>query len=221
VHSNPGYLFNVGALSEVFRARFCEGLQGLHAAGRLQFHGQLAPLAVRSQFQALVRRACAKGWVVYSKRPFAGPQQVLTYLSRYTHRVGLSNRRLLHLDRAAETITFDYKDYADGARHKSMRLDLPEFLRRLCLHFLPPRFVKIRHFGFLANRRRQERLTLARRLLAAEPAPGPPVPMIQLPPPAEPRPWPVCPHCGWATLILVRVFPPQRFQGAVSITDSS
>jgi hypothetical protein len=146
---------------------------------------------------------------------------VLAYLSRYTHRVGLSNRRLLHLDRAAGTITFDYKDYADGARHKSMTLDLPEFLRRLCLHFLPPRFVKIRHFGLLTNRGRQDRLRLARLLLAAEPAPGQPVPRIELPPPAGPRPWPVCPRCGWATLILVRVLPPQRFRPAVPAHDSS
>ena len=92
--------------------------------------------------------------MVYSKRPFAGPQQVLAYLSRYTHRVGLSNRRLLQLDRGAGTVTFDYKDYADGARHKSMQLGLDEFVRRLRLHFLPPRFVKIRHYGLLANRGR-------------------------------------------------------------------
>ena len=138
VHSRPDYLFHVGALSTVFRAKFCEGLQRLCAQGQLQFQGQLQPLGLERHFQGLVREATHQGWVVDSKRPFAGPQQVLAYLSRYTHRVGLSNRRLLHLDPAAGTVTFDYKDYADGARHKSMQLDLSEFIRRLCLHFLPP-----------------------------------------------------------------------------------
>jgi hypothetical protein len=214
VPSRPDYLFHVGALSTVFRAKFCEGLQRLYAGGRLQFHGQLVPLGVEREFQKLMREAARKGWVVYSKRPFAGPQQVLAYLSRYTHRVGLSNRRLLHLDRVAGTVTFDYKDYADGARHKPMQLGLEEFLRRLRLHFLPPRFVKIRHYGLLTNRGRQQRLARARALLspgqATAPAPAP-----------TPRTLPVCPHCGWAALFLVRVVPPQRFPSPPTRMDSS
>ena len=214
VPSRPDYLFPVAALSTVFRAKFCEGLQRLYAKGDLQFHGQLQPLGVERHFQALLREATAKGWVVYSKRPFAGPQQVLAYLSRYTHRVGLSNRRLLQLDRAAGTVTFDYKDYADGARHKSMQLGLSEFLRRLRLHFLPPRFVKIRHYGLLANRQRAQRLERARALLPAAPA----APEVPLP---RPRSLPVCPHCGWAALILVRIVPPLRLQPAPALTDSS
>jgi hypothetical protein len=213
VPSRPDYLFHVGALSSVFRAKFCEGLQRLYAEGDLQFHGQLQPLGVERHFQALMRDATAKGWVVYSKRPFAGPQQVLTYLSRYTHRVGISNRRLLQLDRAAGTVSFDYKDYADGARHKSMQLPLSEFIRRLRLHFLPPRFVKIRHYGLLANRQRQQRLARARALLPAEPVP------VQ--PQLQPRSLPVCPHCGWAALFLVRVVPPLRFAPAPALSDSS
>ncbi len=139
INSRADYLFAVGALSQVFRARFCEGLQRLYAEGKLQFHGQLAPLATEAKFQGLVRAAAGKGWVVYSKRPFAGPEQVLAYLSRYTHRVGISNRRLMKLDRAAGTVTFEYKDYAEGARHKAMELGLEEFIRRLRLHFLPRR----------------------------------------------------------------------------------
>jgi hypothetical protein len=214
VHSRPDYLFHVGALSTVFRAKFCEGLQRLYAQGRLEFHGQLAPLGAEREFQQLLREATGKGWVVYSKRPFAGPQQVLAYLSRYTHRVGLSNRRLLHLDRVAGTVTFDYKDYADGARHKPMQLGLEEFLRRLRLHFLPPRFVKIRHYGLLANRGRQQRLERARALLS----PGQPTAPAPAP---TPRTLPVCPHCGWAALFLVRVVPPQRFQSAPALADSS
>ena len=158
--------------------------------------------------------------MVYSKRPFAGPQQVLAYLSRYTHRVGLSNRRLLHLDPVAGTVTFDYKDYADQARHKSMCLGLEEFVRRLRLHFLPAGLVKIRHYGVLANRGRQRRLERARALLASEPAAAPPGPLL---PPSTPstRPWPVCPHCGWAALILVRVVSPQRWRPAAAPTDTS
>ncbi len=217
VPSRPDYLFDVGALSTVFRAKFCEGLQRLYAQGHLQFHGQLEPLRPQPKFQALMRQATRKGWVVYSKRPFAGPAQVLTYLSRYTHRVGLSNRRLLQLDRAAGTVTFDYKDYADGARHKSMRLGLEEFIRRLRLHFLPPHFVKIRHYGLLANRGRQQRLERARVWLSAAQA-LPPAPPATKP---SPRPLPVCPHCGWAALFLVRVVPPLRFQPPPALTDSS
>ena len=214
VPSRPDYLFHVGALSTVFRAKFCEGLQGLYAGGRLQFHGQLKPLGVEREFQKLVREATRKGWVVYSKRPFAGPEQVLAYLSRYTHRVGISNRRLLQLDRAAGTVTFDYKDYADGARHKPMLLGLEEFIRRLRLHFLPPRFVKIRHYGLLANRGRQQRLARARALLS----PGQPTAPAPAP---TPRSLPICPHCGWAALFLVRVVPPQRFQSPPALEDSS
>jgi hypothetical protein len=214
VPSRPDYLFHVGALSTVFRAKFCEGLQRLYAGGRLQFHGQLVPLGVEREFQKLMREAARQGWVVYSKRPFAGPQQVLAYLSRYTHRVGLSNRRLLHLDRVAGTVTFDYKDYADGARHKPMQLGLEEFLRRLRLHFLPPRLVKIRHYGLLANRGRQQRLERARALLS----PGQPTAPAPAP---TPRTLPVCPHCGWAALFLVQVVPPQRFQSAPALADSS
>jgi len=205
IASRPDYLFHVGALSTVFRAKFCEGLQHLYAQGHLQFHGQLAPLALERQFQQLMREATRTGWVVYSKRPFAGPEQVLAYLSRYTHRVGISNRRLLELDPAAGTVTFDYKDYADGARHKAMRLPLPEFIRRLRLHFLPPGLVKIRHYGLLANRGRQRRLQQARALLHLSPVPAPATP-------PRPRSLPVCPHCGHSALFLVRVWPPQRFQ---------
>jgi hypothetical protein len=211
VRSRSDYLFPVRALSLVFRAKFCEGLQALYAEGRLQFHGQLRVLAAAPKFQQLIREATRKSWVVYSKRPFAGPEQVLAYLSRYTHRVGISNRRLLALDRQAGTVTFDYKDYADSARHKSMCLRWEEFIRRLRLHLLPARFVKIRHYGLLANRGRQERLRRARALL------GVPAPAV----PATPaRSLPKCPHCGWAALFLVRVIPPLR-RPAPTVLDSS
>jgi hypothetical protein len=211
IRSRSDYLFPVRALSKVFRAKFCEGLQGLYADQCLQFHGQLRPLAAAPKFQQLMREATRKPWVVYSKRPFAGPQQVLAYLSRYTHRVGISNRRLLALDRRAGTITFDYKDYAQGARHKSMNLPLEEFIRRLRLHLLPPRFVKIRHYGLLANRGRQQRLQRARALLGVQPPAAPATPAGSLP---------RCPFCGWAALILVRIVPPLRRQPPAVIDTS-
>jgi DNA-directed RNA polymerase subunit RPC12/RpoP len=211
--SRSDYLFNVTALSTVFRAKFCQGLRQLYAGGELQFHGQLEPLSANRKFQKLLRQATRMSWVVYSKRPFAGPEQVLAYLSRYTHRVGISNQRLGKLE--GNALTFDYKDYADGARHKEMTLSTDEFIRRLRLHFLPPKFVKIRHYGLLANRGRRPRLEQARTLLkvtAAQPkAPAAPAR------PARPR----CPHCGWNALFLVRVLTPVRLKSSPSPNDSS
>jgi hypothetical protein len=215
--SRPDYLFEVTALSQVFRAKFCEGLQQLYAQSQLQFHGQLQPLALNRKFQELVRLATRTSWVVYSKRPFAGPQQVLAYLSRYTHRVGISNRRLLRLDGTANTLCFDYKDYADGARHKQMALPLSEFIRRLRLHFLPPKFVKIRHYGLLANRGRRQRLEQARALLKVT---TPEVASNDTKPPL-PHSLPRCPHCGWAALFLIRVVRPPPFKTLPPLTDTS
>jgi hypothetical protein len=157
-------------------------------------------MANPSAYQQLLLQAVSRKWVVYSKRPFAGPRQVLAYLSRYTHRVGLSPRRLLALDPQSRTVTFSWKDYADGCKRKTMRLELGEFVRRFCLHLLPERFVKIRHFGFLGNRQRKLRVAQARALLnrAAPPATGAAVP------PESER---VCPHCGSNRLLLVEIVP--------------
>ena len=142
--------------------------------------------------------------MVYAKKPFAGPQAVLSYLSRYTHRVAIGNARLLGLDRSAGRVTFSYKDYADQGRRKRLELDLPEFLRRFALHLLPARFVKIRHYGLLANRHRAAKVAVARARLGgvASPARGsargqPEVP--RTPPPQPMR----CPGCGSLHLILV------------------
>jgi len=140
----------------------------------------------------------AKEWVVYSKRPFGGPQQVLKYLTRYTHRVAISNARLLKLEDGR--VTFRYKDYADGRQHKTMTLEAEEFLRRFVQHVLPKRFVKMRHYGLLANRHRQQRLDGCRRLLfvkagerrgvSATCAAPDEVPTV------EPASKPCCPRCG-------------------------
>ena len=196
------YLFAGRALSAVFRGKFCAGLERLYADQQLEFHGQLQPLAQPGSFQTLLRQAARPPWVVYAKRPFAGPQQVLAYLSRYTHRVALSPRRLLALEPHAHTVTFAWKDYADGARRKTMTLGLREFVRRFCLHLLPERFVKIRHFGFLSNRQRQTCLAQARALLRQVPPPSAsPVP--------KPGPVRICPHCGSSQLLLIEILPPR------------
>jgi len=212
------YIFPIRALSKVFRAKYRDGLQRLFDEGRLEFHGQLAGLAEVSAFQRLKREALRQKWVVYVKRPFAGPEQVLRYLSRYTHRIAIGNGRVLALDAAARTVTFGYKDYNAGSQRKVMTLGLDEFLRRFCLHILPERFVKIRHYGLLSNRGRHERIAQARALL---PASAPLVvatakPAADSPPEKDKSVEKICPHCGSARLSLVDIYhKPQQIPAAL------
>lgn len=196
------YLFPVRALSKVYRGKFLAGLEQLYAQKQLEFHGQLAGLAEPKAFQRLLRQATRKKWVVYAKPPFGGPAPVLAYLSRYTHRVAISPRRLRALDLAHQTVSFSWKDYADAGKPKAMTLPVAEFLRRFCLHLLPERFVKIRHYGFLGNRQRRQQVPLARALLAQA---G--ITSVPLPEPAPP-PAPVCPYCGSPQLELVEIVEP-------------
>lgn len=162
----PRYPFflPVRVLSRVFRGKFLAGLKRLHRSKKLQCAGPSAPLADPRQFAKLLRRLHRHDWVVYTKPAFGGPMQVLRYLGRYTHRVAISNHRLLAFDQ--ERVTFRWKDYARGGKQGQMTLTATEFLRRFFLHVLPKSFVRIRHFGFLANRFRTSRLTLGRQLLA-------------------------------------------------------
>ena len=214
VASAPHYLFPVRALSRKFRGQYLAGLHALYTTGQLEFHGQLRVLAAPAKFAALLRQAAQPEWVVYAKRPFAGPRQVLAYLSRYTHRVALSPRRLLATDGSSGT--FAYKDYADGARPKTMTLGTAEFVRRFCLHVLPARFVKIRHSGLLGNRQRQTRLALARKLLGVTPSAAlalSPKPLAKGPEPAPA----CCPYCLRPGLVRVREVPPRP----VAALDSS
>ena len=207
IASSPHYLFPVRALSRMFRGKYLSGLKKLYQAGELEFHGQLGPLDQPEKFGSLLKEAAQPEWVVYAKRPFAGPKQVLAYLSRYTHRVAISNRRLISADR--QSVTFAYKDYGDGASHKTMTLCTEEFVRRFCLHVLPERFVKIRHYGLLGNRKRQERLELARKLLGASAAPA----QNKTPAGKEPSREPArecCAFCRRPTLVLVRELAPVR-----------
>jgi len=151
------------AISKVFRGKFLAGLAAVIQQGRL-------PAAALSRSRrARLRR---HPWVVYAKRPFGGPAQVLAYLGRYTHRIALSNDRLVSVSDGV--VRFRYRDYADGSRTKILRLSADEFLRRFCLHVLPKGFMRIRHFGLLANRSRGAKLTRARALLGADPPPAAP-----------------------------------------------
>lgn len=207
VATSPHYLFAVRALSRMFRGKYLAGINELFAAGKLEFHGQLQEQAPPAQFAALFGQAAQPEWVVYAKRPFAGPEQVLAYLSRYTHRVALSPRRLLASDGAS--VTFAYKDYAEGSRPKTMTLSTAEFVRRFCLHVLPERFVKIRHYGLLGNRQRQTRLARARTLLGVPP-PAAPKPVPELLRAPLPSAAPVCcPFCQRPGLVKLREVPPR------------
>jgi hypothetical protein len=173
VSSRPGFFLPVKVLSRVFRGKYLAGLRRAHAHGRLRFFGRLTALSEAAAFQAWVRPLQETEWVVYAKRPFGGPAQVLKYLARYTHRVAISNHRLVNLD--AGRVRFRYKDYGDDHKHKTMTLEAGEFLRRFVQHVLPGGFTKVRHYGLLANRFRAERLVIARRLLlvtAVQPTPA-------------------------------------------------
>jgi DNA-directed RNA polymerase subunit RPC12/RpoP len=202
---SPQWLFPVSALSMVFHAKFRDGLKQLFGKGELQFPAEQSRLADPVVFAGWLRDLCCHNWVVYAKRPFAGPQAVLAYLCRYTHRVAITNSRLAVLDREERTITFRYKDYAHESRIRQMTLSLEEFLRRFCLHILPLGFVKIRGYGLLSNRDRSIRIARARALLAQGPAlPEPPPAEVLSIKHSEPPPL-VCPYCGHSTLVLIRV----------------
>jgi hypothetical protein len=205
VSVRPKWLFPVRALSEVFRAKFRDGLRQLFDQNQLHFPSSEPRLSEPVVFARWLRQRCRHKWVVYTKRPFAGPQAVLAYLCRYTHRVAITNSRLERLDLQNRTLTFRYKDYAHDSQLRSMTLSIEEFLRRFCLHILPPRFVKIRHYGLLSNRDRPARIAQARALLAQAPPqseqPQEPVLTIK---PVEPPPL-VCPHCGQRALVLIGI----------------
>jgi hypothetical protein len=198
----PCYFLTVEVLSALFRRLFLQMLLAAHDAGRLQFFGDLVPLADKAAFAAYLKPLRNIDWVVYTKRPFAGPTQVLRYLSRYTHRVAISNRRLISADENG--VTFSYKDYRiDGpARYKTMTLATDEFIRRFLIHVLPRGLHRIRHYGLLAKANRAVNLARARELL------GVPSPVKEPEPSAassadEPRVLPCpCPCCAGRMIII-------------------
>jgi hypothetical protein len=204
VACRPGFFLPVRVLSRLFRRRFLEELAAAHASGRLQFFGEFAALADAGAFAEWLAPLREGEWVVYAKRPFTGPAAVLAYLARYTHRVAISNRRLIAFDERG--VTFRWKDYrAKGrTRHKTMTLTADEFMRRFLLHVLPGGFHRIRHYGLIANAGRRENLARARELLhvAAEPGAEPQgadAPVATVPPTF------VCPDCG-APMIIIDIF---------------
>jgi hypothetical protein len=164
-----GFFLPVKVLSRLFRRLFLEQLQRAFDAGKLQFFAQLEHLADAQAFARYLAPLNSAEWVVYAKRPFAGPKQVLRYLGRYTHRVAISNNRLL--GDADGKVSFDWKDYKNGSAHKIMTLTADEFIRRFLLHVLPKGLQRIRHFGFLGNRYREQNLAKVRELLGQQPAP--------------------------------------------------
>ena len=196
ISSRPAFLLPVRVLGALFRRLFLTRLLALHEAGRLQFFGEHRGLDDRRAFQRHLAPVRKKRWVVYAKPPFAGPEAVLAYLSRYTHRVAIANRRLLALDDAG--VTFRYKDYRrDGAeRLRTMTLATHEFIRRFLLHVLPMGFHRIRHYGLLASAGRRANLAKARALLAV---PVPCAPVEPVPPPDHRPP---CPCCGGRMTII-------------------
>jgi hypothetical protein len=167
VACRPGFFLPVRVMSRLFRRLFLERLDAAFAAGTLRFFSDLAGLADPDAFARHLAPLRQAEWVVYAKPPFGGPEQVLAYLGRYTHRVALTNSRLLDLEDGR--VRFRWKDYRRHAKAKVMSLEAGEFIRRFLLHVLPAGFHRIRHFGFLANGHRADKLALCRRLLAAPP----------------------------------------------------
>ncbi len=203
VACRPGFFLPVRVLSRVFRGKFLSLLETAFDQGKLSFHGKLAALADPIEFRRVLVTSAGTEWVVYSKPPFGGPEQVLKYLARYTHRVAISNHRLVASEN--DEVEFLWKDYAHEGKQKTMSLKAIEFIRRFLLHILPAGFVRIRHYGFLANRVCREKLERCRVLLEAgtKAAPvSPPEEIVEGPTAAH-----VCPACGEGRMIIIETFP--------------
>ena len=209
ISCRPRFFLPVRVLSRLFRRLFLDKLAAAHAEGRLAFFGELEGLADRAAFAARLAPLRRAEWVVYAKRPFAGPESVLAYLARYTHRVAISSSRLVAMDDKA--VTFRWKDYRqDGqARRKLMTLAPGEFIRRFLIHVLPAGFHRIRHYGLFTNPARAANLAQARALLQATPSPAKPNAGPQAESGAESgaaaKPPIVCPCCG-GRMVLVEIF---------------
>lgn len=202
VHPRYPFFLPVRVLRRVFRGKFVAGLKQRFQQGQLTFHGALKPLESEKAFHAFLRTLFRQEWVVYAKRPFGGPHHVLAYLAGYTHRVAISNHRLLAFN--DHQVTFLWKDYAHGNKKKRMTLSSQEFLRRFLLHVLPPAFVRIRFSGFLANRRRANLLPLCQNLLSENPRPHTVLASeFSTPQPSCFR----CPRCDHPMMVLERLSP--------------
>ncbi len=196
IGAKPGFFLPVRVLSSLFRGKFLDYLKKSYRRGHLTLGGRLASLAERPDWEAWLQTAYGQDWVVYAKKPLAGPERVLRYLARYTHRVAISNHRLLSMSQGS--VTFRWRDYAHGNKSRKMTLAATEFLRRFVLHVLPRGFVRIRHFGFLANRHRATMLSCCRERLLA--APVPPATASQATSSY------LCPHCRTGRMALIERF---------------
>ena len=214
IAGRSSFLFPVRALSIVFCAKYLEGLQRASDAGQLTFASGTADLADRGAFTALLRRLRTLDWIVYAKRPFAGPEQVLDYLGRYTHRVALSNDRLVNLEN--HVVRFAWRDYGDHDRRKVMAVAVDAFLRRFLLHVLPRGFMRIRHFGLLANRQRAAKVARCRQLLCV---------VAPIPAAADAEPITTllrrCPVCHVGHWVVVEMLPHPVAMRAPRPPDSS
>lgn len=178
VRCRPDYLFPVRALAQVFRGKYLDGLREAYRRGELVGPPDLDALHTPARFERYLQELRGTGWVVYAKAPFADPERVVRYLGRYTHRVALTNGRLLAVGDGE--VRFTYKDYRDGERQKVLTLSAAEFIRRFLCHVLPPEFVRLRHYGLLANGRREAKLRRCRELLGVAGTPGTPAPIPEV-----------------------------------------
>jgi hypothetical protein len=216
IHPRYSFFLPVKVLSRVFRGKFVAGLKRAFRDGQLLFPGKMKPLAQQKAFRGFLRTLFRNDWVVYAKRPFGGPEHVLQYLARYTHRVAISNHRIV--DFADGKVTFRWKDYAHKNKKRLMTVTAEEFLRRFLLHSLPRGFVRIRFCGFLANRRRGNLLPVCRQLLAVA------SPMQSSTAAAKVSGAWRCPCCGGAMALIEKLTPQQilrRSVGRESSADTS
>jgi hypothetical protein len=217
ISSRPGFFLPVRVLSRLFRRLFLEALESAFTLGKLGFFGDLAGL--RDTFSELLSQLGRIEWVVYAKPPFGGPRQVIEYLGRYTHRVAIDNRRIESVD--DERVSFQYQDYRSGDRYKSrhMTLSAGEFIRRFLLHTLPPGFQRIRHYGLLASRNKNQRLLACRNLLNPAvgwlPSAGQLADCLVEPP----DPSALCPVCRVGRMIRIEILPCVRY--STTAVDSS
>jgi len=167
VQTKRKYLLPVKILSQAFKGKFLSGLENLHQKGKLQFHGQIKNYSDVTKFKGLLSECARKVWVVYAKQPFNGPKQVISYLGQYTHRIAISNHRLVKIE--DDRVYFKYRDSRNENKSKIMSLHVKEFMRRFLLHVLPRGYVRIRHFGILASRLKKETIELMRNLTEAPP----------------------------------------------------
>jgi hypothetical protein len=195
------FFLAVAVLSKLFRGKFLAGLNQAFRAGKLRFTGKLADISSEAAFRAFLKPLYLKNWVVYCKAPFGGPEAVLSYLGRYTHRIAISNHRLVSLDHGV--VRFRWRDYRDGSKNKILALKAEEWIRRFLMHIVPSRFVRIRYYGFLSNRRRAASLAMCREQLSLLSDDQRQTKIIK---PEGFATSDVCPNCKKGKLIIIEVF---------------